>query len=141
MYDTILVPLENSPTDETILTHVRALARLCGSRLMLLHVADGFVARNQAQLNLADSEEMKTDQEYLSRRVEELLREGFEARSELRCGDPGEEILQVARSARCDLIAMATHGHGLLGDLFLGSVAEKVRHRTDVPVLMVRSPR
>lgn len=139
MYRTILVPLENSETDEAIVRHVRALARHCGARIVLVHVADGFAARHQEQLNLEDSPEIVADRAYLARREEALRGEGFEVRSALEKGDPAAGILAVAARESCDLIAMATHGHGPIADLIRGSVAEKVRHHTDIPVLMVRS--
>jgi hypothetical protein len=67
MYVRILVPLENSSYDETILTHVRQLARHHGSALLLIHVADGWAARNITQLGLRESEEMREDRAYLER--------------------------------------------------------------------------
>ncbi len=141
MYKHILIPLENSPTDEAILSHIRPLARLTGARLTLMHVADGFMARNQQQLDLGESEEIREDRQYLSRRRDELAGEGFAVDTVLACGEPTEHILATAERENCDLIAMSTHGHGFLGDLILGSVANEVRHRTDIPVLLIRSPR
>jgi nucleotide-binding universal stress UspA family protein len=141
MYRHILVPLENSPTDEAILKHIRGLARLTGARLTLMHVADGFMARNQERLGLDESEEIRADRNYLARRRDELTGEGFEVDTVLLCGEPTEHILATAERENCDLIAMSTHGHGILGDLILGSVASEVRHRTDIPVLLIRSQR
>lgn len=138
MYKTILVPLENTPSDRTILTHVPALARLMGSRLILVHVADGFVARNQDQLNLEDSEEIRTDREYLEECRAELAAQGFAVSTVLERGDPAARITAVAESEKCDLIAMATHGHRIVMDVLLGSVAESVRHKSTIPVLLVR---
>src|SRR5918911_5144391 len=138
MYRRILVPLEHSAYDEAILEHVRKLARLCGSSLVLMHVADGWVARNVRQLNLRDSEEMRHDREYLERLVAGLEAEGFEADAILGCGDPPREIAAAAEREGCDLIAMSTHGHRFLKDLLYGSVADSVRHRSTIPVLLVR---
>src|ERR1051326_5914239 len=129
MYKHILIPLENSDADAAILEHVRPLAKLCGARLLLVHVADGHVARNQAELNLEDSEEIRADRAYLEQRRAELAEDGFEVRAELRCGDPAKEISALAESEPCDLIAMSTHGHGLVKDILLGSVADNLRHR------------
>lgn len=140
MYQKILIPLENSAADETILSHIKSLARLTGAELVLIHVADGHVARNQQQLNLADSEEMRQDRAYLDKRREALVADGFEARAQLAGGDPATEIVALAEAEKFDLIAMATHGHGLVKDIVLGTVANAVRHRTDIPVLLVRAP-
>jgi nucleotide-binding universal stress UspA family protein len=139
VYKHILVPLENSPSDEAILLHIRGLARLTGARLTLLHVADGFMARNQENLGLDESEEMRLDRVYLERRQAELTDEGFAVDAKLACGEPANHIVDLAESEHCDLIAMSTHGHRLIGDLILGSVASEVRHRTEIPVLMVRA--
>ena len=140
MYKHILVPLENAPSDKAILTHIRPLAKLTGARITLIHVADGFMARNQKPpLNLDESEEMRRDRAYLEERQAELAREDFDVLAILACGDPTTQILDTAQRESCDLIAMSTHGHRWLGDLIFGSVASSVRHRTDIPVLLVRA--
>ncbi len=138
MYQHILIPLENSATDRAILDHLRPLATLTGAKLLLLHVADGWVARNFNQLKLAESEEMKTDREYLDKVAIQLRTEGFCVTTELALGNPPEEIVKVAETGRCDLIAMAGHGHRLFGDLFHGSTITEVRHKTSIPLLVVR---
>ena len=138
MYRRILVPLEHTDTDRTILAHVRGLARVCGSSLVLIHVADGWAARNASRFELRESEEMRSDREYLEQLAEELETEGFEAEAVLAGGDPAAEIAAAATREQCDLIAMSTHGHRLLTDLVLGSVANEVRHQSLVPVLLVR---
>jgi nucleotide-binding universal stress UspA family protein len=138
MYRRILVALEHSPYDEAILDHIRRLARVCRSAVILIHVADGWAARNIEQLNLRESEEMRSDREYLDRVASTLEAEGIEVDAILATGDPAREITAAAAREGCDLIAMATHGHRFLSDLFRGSVAESVRHRSSIPVLLVR---
>lgn len=139
MYQYILIPLENSAADQTILEHVKVLARLHGSRLLLLHVADGWVARNFKQLDLAESEEMKEDRAYLAQRREELMGEGFVVETMLAMGEPSREIIKAAREHRVDLIAMSTHGHRFISDLIYGSTVDKVRHIVNVPVLLLKA--
>lgn len=139
MYTRILVPLEHSPADQTILRHVTGLAKLCGAEVILLHVADGWAARNMEQLNLRESEEMKDDRAYLERVCEELRGAGVEADAVLAAGDPAKEIAAAAEREKCDLIALATHGHRLLEDVVRGSTATALRHITRVPILMVRA--
>ena len=140
MYQRILVPLENSPTDVHIVAHVRGLARHCGASVVFIHVADGWAARNLGHLKLRDSEEMRGDREYLERVASETNVAGLQAEAVLATGDPAKEIVDAANREKCDLIAMATHGHRLIGDMVLGSVANAVRHATSVPVLLVRAP-
>ncbi|HEY0776561.1 MAG TPA: universal stress protein [Gemmatirosa sp.] len=141
VYARILVPLEHSYADEAILAHVRPLARLCGASLVLMHVADGWAARHLKTLALAESEELRADREYLEGLCTTLATEGFEAEALLGAGDPAGEIVAAAVRERCDLIAMATHGHRFLADVVYGSVAEEVRHQSRVPVLLVRGER
>jgi nucleotide-binding universal stress UspA family protein len=138
MYKTILVPVENRETDETILRHIRPLARLTNAKLMLVHVADGWAARNYQHLKLRESEEMQRDQEYLTALEKELRAEGFEVTSILAMGEPSTEIIKLARTQPVELIAMTTHGHRFISDLLYGSTADKVRHQVDVPVLLLK---
>lgn len=139
MYHKILVALENGPADQTLLPHVAELARQLGSELLLLHVADGFAARNFNQLQLAESEEMKADQQYLEAAAGKLRGEGLTVSVHLALGDPPAEILKTATGEHCDLIALASHGHRFVGDMIYGSTIHKVRHETDIPVLLVRA--
>ena len=139
MYKHILIPLDNSPSDEAIVRHIRGLARLTGARMTLVHVADGFMARNQENLDLDESPEMREDRAYLERRRAELAADGFQVDAILACGEPSDQILAIAQREQCDLIAMSTHGHRLIADMILGSVANEIRHRTDIPVLLVRA--
>jgi nucleotide-binding universal stress UspA family protein len=139
MYHRILVPLEHSGADPAILAHVRGLARTCSAAIVLIHVADGWAARNASRFGLRESEEMRDDHAYLEQQAEALEREGFSADAILAGGDPATEIAAAADREGCDLIAMSTHGHRALSDLVLGSVANEVRHRTLVPVLLVRA--
>lgn len=138
MYHTILIPVENRETDQTILRHIRPLAHLTNAKLMLVHVADGWVARNYDQLKLQESEEIKHDREYLENLERELRAEGFEVSSVLAMGEPAKEIIKLARSGEVDLIAMSTHGHRFLSDILFGATADKVRHAVDVPVLLLK---
>jgi nucleotide-binding universal stress UspA family protein len=140
MYKRILVPLENGPADEAILQHVAGLAKLLGSEVLLLHVADGWAARNMEQLNLRESQEMKEDRTYLERVSQQLRQAGVEVDAVLAAGDPAREIASAAEREKVDLIAMATHGHSLLSDVVHGTTATALRHLSRIPILMVRVP-
>ncbi|MGH7622403.1 MAG: universal stress protein [Gemmatimonadaceae bacterium] len=138
MYKRILVPLEHSAYDDAILDHVRELARFSHSSLILIHVADGWAARNIHHLDLRESEEIQADRAYLEGVAAGLERDGFETDAILASGDPVREIAAAAQREQCDLIAMSTHGHRFFSDLFYGSVAESLRHRCTIPILLVR---
>ncbi|MSU70791.1 MAG: universal stress protein [Opitutus sp.] len=139
MYKKILVALENGRADEALLPHIAELARRLGSALLLVHVADGFAARNFEQLKLAESDEMRADRLYLETIAGRLRATGLVVTTELALGNPPTEILKTAQGSGCDLIAMTSHGHKLVGDFFLGSTIDKVRHNTAIPLLVVRS--
>ncbi len=141
MYKKILVALENSPADESILPHVTELALRFGSKILLLHVADGFAARSFEQLKLAESEEMKTDRIYLEKIAGELRVKKLSVESQLALGSPPTEIVKIAEAGKFDLIAMAGHGHRLFGDIFHGSTITQVRHNTSIPLLVARTPK
>src|SRR4051794_15248482 len=139
MYQKILVALENSQADESLLPHVTELAKRFQSQLLLVHVADGWVARNFNRLQLAESEEMKTDRAYLESTAAQLRLTGLSVSAHLELGDPPTEILKTAERENCDLIAMTAHGHRLLADLFFGSTIHEVRHNSFIPILLVRA--
>ncbi len=138
MYKHILIPLENGDADGTILGHIKPLARMTAAKLLLVHVSDGWVARNFNQLKLAESEEMKQDRAYLEKRRRELSDEGFSCEAVLALGEPSGEIIKLAGEKHVDLIAMSTHGHRLISDILYGQTADKVRHAVEVPVLLLR---
>jgi len=139
MYHNILIAIENSGADRTVLEHVEQLAKLTGASLLLVHVADGWVARHYDELALRESEEMKEDRAYLEKILGELTSRGFATRSHLAMGDPATELVRVAAAEHVDLIAMSTHGHRLLNDIIRGSTADRVRHNVSIPVLMIKA--
>ena len=139
MYRRILVAVENSPADRTIVSHVSELARLTGASLLLVHVADGWAARNFTQLKLRESEEIKADRAYLETVRQRLADQGLSVQAELAMGDPATELIRAVEAHHVDLIAMSTHGHRFLGDLLHGATADRVRHLVKVPVLLLRA--
>jgi nucleotide-binding universal stress UspA family protein len=139
MYKQILVAIEHSDADRAVLAHIETLARLTGARLLLVHVADGWAARNFNELKLRESEEIQDDREYLGHLCEEMVQRGFETRARLAMGDPATQLVKVAAEESVDLIAMSTHGHRFLNDLLRGSTADRVRHNVEIPVLMIRA--
>jgi len=76
-------------------------------------------------------QELNDDPEMLKRVVSILVVDG----------DPADEILKKADELNCDVIVMGTHGKGLITHTFLGSVSEKVLHRTRKPVFIIPIPK
>ena len=139
MYQRILVAVENSQADGTILAHVARLAKLTGAQLLLVHVADGWAARHFDDLKLRESEEMKADREYLEQLKRDLTSQGFIVETRLARGDPASELIKAATDQNVDLIAMSTHGHRFISDVLLGATADRVRHLVKIPVLLLRA--
>jgi nucleotide-binding universal stress UspA family protein len=139
MYRRILVAIEHSAADQAVLDHVRQLAAQVGSELHLVHVADGWAARNFDQLQLRESEEMKDDRDYLARIAADLAAHGLTVSTELALGDPADQLIRLADERGVDLLAMSTHGHRFLNDLVRGTTVNRVRHLVKIPVLLVRA--
>ena len=137
MYKTILVTLDGTPTDRAIIEHVKQLASVMHSRVVLMHVADGWAARTYGAD--AVSPEITGDKAYLQKVRAEFDTAGISAEAELAYGDPATEIIKWIEEKGCDLVAMSTHGHHFVADLFLGSTSRQVRHNVDVPVLLLRA--
>lgn len=137
MFKKILLPVENSEYDAAIVTYVRNLAKSCGASVVVIHVADGFAARNVKHLGLRESEEIREDRDYVEQVARTLSDSGVTTDSIMAGGDPAQEICQAAEREGCDLITMATHGHRFFKDLLFGSVATELRHMCRVPVLLV----
>lgn len=137
MYQTIIITLDATPTDRAIIKHIKALAAVMHSRVVLLHVADGWAARTFGPD--AVSPEIKEDTAYLAQVRQEFQSVGIPADAFLAYGDPVTEIVRWVHEKHCDLVAMSTHGHRLLADIFLGVTASRVQHSIDVPVLLIRA--
>jgi len=137
MYKTILVTVDGTARDRAILEHVKPLARLANSHVILLHVADGWAARIYG--SDAVSREITEDTAYLKKVRDELQAAGISTDSELAFGDPAREIVKWVQQKGCDLVAMSTHGHRFLADIFLGTTASRVQHKISIPVLLLRA--
>ena len=137
MYATILVTLDSTPTDRAIIEHVKQLAKVANSRVVLLHVADGWAARYFG--SDAVSPEITQDTAYLAKIRDEFQAVGIPAEAELAYGDPVKGIVKWVEQKGCDLVAMSTHGHRFLADIFYGTTATQVQHSISVPVLLLRA--
>jgi nucleotide-binding universal stress UspA family protein len=137
MYKRILVALDATTADQTILEHVTRLALTCDSSVVLLHVADGWAARLFGAE--AVSPEIEHDKAYLESVRSRLAAAGIQVEAELAYGDPADQIIRWVECRGCDLVAMSTHGHRFISDLLYGSTEDNVRHRVDVPVLMLKA--
>lgn len=139
MFKRILVALDHSKADRTLLPKVKELALLTGAELLLLHVSTGWAAEWRENLNLADTEDMKKDHDFLEKTAQDLRGEGLQVSTSQGYGEPANAILTLARQRKCDLIAMTTHGHRLISDLIHGTTITKVRHESEIPIFLVKA--
>ena len=137
MYDIILVTLDTTPTDRAIIDHIKSLAEIVKCRVILMHVADGWAARTFG--SDAVSPEIVEDKQYLETVRLEFETANIPAEAVLAYGDPVKEIIDWVQKRRCDLVAMSTHGHRFLADVFLGTTATRVQHNINIPVLLIRA--
>jgi nucleotide-binding universal stress UspA family protein len=143
MYAKILVPLDGSLRAEKILPHVEAIARLHGSRIILLQVVEPIVIVSSADIFVpaADSLSAKLEQAqtYLNALKTRLQEKRIDVESRVISNTIVDAICETAESEQADLIAMASHGRTGAAWVFYGSVAAGVLHRVDRPLLIIRS--
>jgi nucleotide-binding universal stress UspA family protein len=141
---TIVVPLDGSKLSEAVLPAAKAFAQARHGQLLLTRVAPSLSIKEVMPPD--EMEELMTRyrqdcQDYLDAMAAPLRSEGFVVDTRLAGGDqPAEMILEVADVAHADMIAMSTHGRSGLQRLMIGSVADKIVHHANVPVLLVRPP-
>ncbi len=143
MYRKILVPLDGSKVAEGVLPHARSLAYSEGAELILLTVganpALDFAFSDPGLAQAAVDEQEEKSKTYISRIEAELKADGFKTSTLLRVGSVAEVILGVAEELQVDVIAMSTHGRTGPARWLLGSIAERVVHNSNVPVLLIRA--
>ncbi len=146
MYKKILVPLDGSKLAESVLVHVRPLAKSMQSEVVLLRVVSlpvsSYVVVTEPRLVVdanADAEAQARD--YLKGIAATLKTEGIQTSVEIGTGVIGETIQKFAVDVRADLIAMSTHGRGGLARLVIGSVADQLVRNSEVPILLIRPAR
>jgi len=137
MYDKILLALDASPTDRPMIEHLKELAAIMHSRIVLLHVASGPAA--QFHHEDAAGKEIADSRAYLDQVRSKCEAAGIPTVAQLAYGDPLREIIKWVDEKGCDLVAMGTHGHKWLADLFFGATASRVQHNISVPVLLLRA--
>ena len=146
MYRTILVPLDGSATSQRGLKQAIALARESGARLRLVHVVDETATVGMMEDGVDISPVLdrlaQSGRALLERAQRAAQKAGVRADAVLHeslGGAAADAILREAKKSRADLIVMGTHGRRGLRHVVLGSEAERVVHRSPVPVLLVRA--
>lgn len=142
MFTKVVIPLDGSSLAETVIPFVGEFVSPDDTKIELVSVIEPW--RYVYATELVDTSSLivemrKSSEQYLARQKEALTALGYVVSTHLLNGDPANEILGVADSTSADLIAMTTHGRAGLSRFAFGSVAERVLHGADVPLLLVRN--
>ena len=138
----ILVPVDGSPFTKRMLAYLAAHDEWLGDahRYTLVHVTPAVPPRAAAVLDKAVLQGHYAEE---SEKVFKPIRTFFakqkiNAEFVAKVGPAADTIAALAAKGKFDLLMMGSHGHGLLGNLVLGSVATKVMAHCDTPVLIIR---
>lgn len=134
VYKKILVAMDCSPVDDIIIGHVSALALQNNAKVYLLHVVHSHTLDQDRALHELATASLNSHCELLQDR-------GIKTSIIIRSGEPDAQILEEIEGNDYDLVAMATHGHTFIGDILFGSVSETLKHRINIPLLLLKSPR
>jgi nucleotide-binding universal stress UspA family protein len=137
MFDTIVWATDGSELSEGALPLVKELARLHDSRIVAVHADALLTGRFGGAPVLADEDDLRVQ---LREQVEELKQEGFDAELRIKIAPmsaPAQILVEAARELDADLIVVATHAYGLVGNLLFGSVAKALVHEAPCPVLTI----
>jgi nucleotide-binding universal stress UspA family protein len=132
VYHKILVTIDCSPVDDSIIRHVTELAIQNEAKIILLHVVHSHTLDQDRALR-------EKAEKILKDYSQELESKGISVQIILRSGEPDREILSEIEQQDCDLVAMATHGHSFLGDMLFGSVSRTLKHKIRIPLLLIGS--
>ena len=145
MYTRILTPLDGSDVSEQVLPYARAFASGLSLPMTLLTAIEPWQPSiGQAlnpELHSHETEEHRANhaQHYLDFVATRMSGAGVTANTVVPRGEPAEAIVQNASEEPGTLVAMASHGRSGLARWWMGSVADRVLHMTDSPLLLVRS--
>lgn len=150
MFERILVPLDTSERAEMIVPYIQTLAGNLGSEVVLLSVVDPVIALEGISVGEMPFA-VHFDENRLLQGIEQAdaylrdLKKIFEpldisVRDRVECGRVAETILSVADEEDVSFIAIASHGRTAAANLVFGSIALKVLHQSDIPLILIRSP-
>ena len=135
-YKRIAIALDFSQIDKNILQHALALGKK-ESQFLLMHIVESAPAlyhRNES----ADYETLM-DTEVLERYAQKIKQLGFNVETQIGYGNPKIAIPKIVEAYQADVLVLGSHGHKLLKDLLFGTTIDKVRHKLNIPILVVRS--
>lgn len=142
MFKKVIIPLDGSPLAEAVIPFINEFVSPGKTDIELVSVVEPWryvYATEFVDTSSLIVEMRKSSEQYLARQEEALAALGYTVSTHLLNGDPANEILEIANKTGADLIAMTTHGRSGLARFAFGSVAERVLHGAEVPLLLVRN--
>lgn len=140
----ILYPTDFSEYAANARPYVIELAKKFGAEVTVINVlmSPSYAVSPEFAVDLTKiQKDMQAAAESNLEEVRKIFeKEGIPARTVLEIGSPFAEIVHTAKKDKSDLVVMATHGHGAVKHMLLGSTAEKVVRKAPCPVLTVRHP-
>jgi len=143
----MLLPLDGSKQSELAVSHAEELAAQLKAEVVLLHVvAPTYFAYSipgetiEMPFTPEDMERFRDKSEHYLETVAEAMRKrGVAASTEVAIGTAADEIIRLSDEMPVDLVVMSTHGRSGISRWAFGSVADKVIHAANAPVLLIRS--
>lgn len=141
--DVALVSLDGSKESEAVLPYIEELASRLQAEIFLLYVFEPVYLTETATLVQQLEADRKSSLDYVNRITAQLKQKGLSVKSEMkekRQLTVAEEIIKTSDEINADLIAMSTHGRSGVGRWAFGSVADRILHTSNVPILLVKTP-
>jgi nucleotide-binding universal stress UspA family protein len=132
LYKKILITIDCSAVDDSIVKHVASIALQNNASVYLLHVVHSHTLDQHRVL----SEKANLCLEAHRKNLED---QGIDTYLVIRDGEPDKQILDEIETKDYDLVAMATHGHTFIGDFLFGSVSKSLKHKIRIPLLLIKS--
>ncbi|GAB4204818.1 MAG: Nramp family divalent metal transporter [Bacteroidia bacterium] len=130
----IAVTVDFSPSDNKAINYA---LQICDetSEIVLIHILDNIGA--YVYHSQTEGSELKLDKEYIEKYCEILKQQNIRCDYIIGYGNPKSEIPKILKAHQIDMLIMGAHGHKTIKDILLGTTIDEVRHRIDIPLLVV----
>ncbi len=134
----ILVPLDGSKNSLRGLDEAIYLARQCQATITGLYIIPIY-PRNLADAIMPFQIHLnKEAKKFMDSAKKRSAQKGIDFKSKIIFGSPTVEIEELSKKGKFDIIVIGTRGQSGLKEVFLGSVANAIVHKSKIPVLVVK---
>jgi manganese transport protein len=135
VYSRIAIAIDFSKIDSEVIRHALSLGHP-QSKILVVHIVE--TAGAIVFGNEIDDYETNLDKDLLDKYQSFIQKQGYETSLQLGFGNPKNSIPKKVKEFGADLLVMGAHGHNMLKDIIFGTTVDKVRHRVNIPVFIVR---